>query len=125
MLVLGAVLGLSIASSPALFAINVFDGSTGGTNACTSGATSSSSICAASKTDEVGPIINKVVNALLYVLGAVAVVMIIIGGVMYTTSGGDAGGVKKAKDTILYAVIGLVVAIFAYAIINFVVKAIK
>lgn len=67
--------------------------------------------------------IKTIVNVLLFILGAIAVIMIIIGGIRYTTSNGDAGSIKSAKDTILYAVIGLVVAILAYAIVNFVVGA--
>ena len=50
--------------------------------------------------------------------------LIIIGGVTYMTSSGDAGKVKKAKDTILYGVIGLVVVALAYAIVNFVITGI-
>lgn len=66
-------------------------------------------------------VIGTIVNTLLFILGAISVVMIIIGGIMYTTSGGDSGAVSKAKNTILYAVIGLVVAFLAYAIVNWVV----
>ncbi len=68
-----------------------------------------------------GSLIKNIVNILLFILGAIAVIMIIIGGLRYTTSNGDASHVKAAKDTILYAVIGLVVALLAYAIVNFVV----
>jgi hypothetical protein len=56
------------------------------------------------------------------VAGIVAVIVIIVGGIRYTTSGGDASGVKAAKDTILYAVVGLVVIIMAAAITDFVIK---
>ncbi len=56
------------------------------------------------------------------VAGIVAVIVIVIGGIRYTTSGGDASGVKAAKDTILYAVVGLVVVIMAAAITDFVIK---
>ncbi len=58
---------------------------------------------------------------MLFVLGAAAVIMIVIGGIRYTVSGGDSSAVKGAKDTILYAVIGVVVALLAYAIVNFVI----
>jgi len=68
-----------------------------------------------------GDRIKTLVNVMLYLLGAIAVVMIVIGGIRYTTSNGDTGNIKTAKDTILYAVIGLVIAIMAYAIVNFVV----
>jgi hypothetical protein len=69
--------------------------------------------------------IKIIVNVLLFLLGAIAVIMIIIGGIRYATSGGDASATKSAKDTILYAVIGLVVAILAYAIVNFILGAFK
>lgn len=65
--------------------------------------------------------IKNIINVLLYVIGSIAVIMIVIGGLRYVLSGGDSSSTKGAKDTILYAVVGLVVAIFAYAIVNFVV----
>jgi type IV secretory pathway VirB2 component (pilin) len=64
--------------------------------------------------------VNTIINVIIGVIGFVAVVVIILGGVQYTTSAGDPGKVKKAKDTILYGIIGLVVALLAYAIVNFV-----
>lgn len=65
---------------------------------------------------------GKVINVLLYVVGILAVVMIIWAGLTMTTSAGDAAKATKAKNTMIYAVAGLVVAILAYAIVNFVVK---
>lgn len=67
--------------------------------------------------------IKATVNILLYLLGAVAVVMIVLGGIKYATSNGDSSSITSAKNTILYAVVGLVVAIMAYAIVNFVITA--
>lgn len=67
--------------------------------------------------------VRKVVNTLLFIIGAVAVVMIIYGGFSYITSRGESAGITSAKNTILYAVVGLVIAILAYAIVNFVVGA--
>ncbi len=75
--------------------------------------------------DDLKKNIQTVVNVLLFVLGAIAVIVIIIGGIRYTTSNGDAGAIKGAKDTILYAVVGLIVAILAYAIVSFVLNAFK
>lgn len=69
--------------------------------------------------------ITGIVNVLLFILGAIAVLMIIIGGIRYVVSGGDSGAVTGAKNTIFYAVIGLVVAMLAYAIVNFVVTSFK
>lgn len=65
--------------------------------------------------------VTNILNVVIGVLGIVAVIVIIIGGIQYMTSTGDAGKVKKAKDTILYGVIGLVVVILAFAIVNFVI----
>jgi hypothetical protein len=67
--------------------------------------------------------LKNIVNILLYLLGAIAVIMIVIGGIRYATANGEASSIKSAKDTILYAVIGLIVAIMAYAIVNFFVNA--
>lgn len=69
-----------------------------------------------------GARIQTIVNMLLFLLGAIAVIMIVIGGIRYTTSNGDSGNIKSAKDTILYSAVGLVVAILAYAIVNFVIS---
>ena len=61
-----------------------------------------------------------IINVALGVIGFVAVVFIIVGAVQYVTSSGEPGKITKAKNTIMYAVIGLVVALLAYAIVNFV-----
>lgn len=66
-------------------------------------------------------IFKTVVNILLFVIGLISVIMLIWGGIRYTTSGGNANSVTAAKNTIMYAIIGLVIAIFAYAIVNWVV----
>ena len=64
--------------------------------------------------------IQTIINAIIGILGLVCVIIMIIGGVQYMTSSGDAGKVKKAKDTILYGLIGLVICVLAFAIVNFV-----
>jgi hypothetical protein len=69
--------------------------------------------------------ITNLTNILFFVAGAIAVVMIILGGIRYITSNGDQAHVKAAKDTIMYSVVGLVVAILAYAIVRFIVMNIK
>jgi len=61
-----------------------------------------------------------ITNTLLFVLGAISVIMIIIGGLRYVISGGNSTAVTAAKNTILYAIVGVIVALLAYAIINFV-----
>lgn len=63
---------------------------------------------------------TTIVNVIVGVVGFVAVVMIVIGGINFTISQGDSGKVSKAQKTILYGVVGLVVALLAFAIVNFV-----
>jgi hypothetical protein len=69
--------------------------------------------------------LGTIIQGILGVLGIVAVVFIIIGGINYATSQGDTGKVKKARDTILYAVIGLLVALFSFAIVTFILNGIQ
>lgn len=73
-------------------------------------------------TELFGPegVLTTVINIALYLIGAISVLMLIIGGIRYTISGGNKDSVSGAKNTILYAVIGVVVALLAYAIVNFV-----
>ena len=66
--------------------------------------------------------IQNITNLLLMAIGVIAVIMIIVGGIRYAVSGGDENGTRAAKDTILFAVIGLVVALLAYAIVSFVLR---
>lgn len=92
---------------------------------CTGNAVQDKSSVCASTGDATGNIVTPIVNTLLFILGAISVIMIIVAGIRYATSGGDAGSVTAAKNTLMYAVIGLVVAILSYAIVNFVVTAFK
>jgi hypothetical protein len=70
---------------------------------------------------EIGPVITTVINVLLFIVGIISVIMIIVGGIMYSTSAGDSGTVTKAKNTVLFAVVGLVIAFLAFAIVNWVI----
>jgi hypothetical protein len=69
---------------------------------------------------QVNKIIKTVINILSVVVGVAAVIMIIIGGLRYVTSGGDSSNVASAKNTILYAIVGLVIAAMAQFIVQFV-----
>lgn len=60
-------------------------------------------------------------NILLFIVGAISVIMIVIGGLRYVISGGNTTNVTAAKNTILYAIVGLVISMLAYAVINFVI----
>ena len=62
---------------------------------------------------------KRITDVLLFIIGAVSVIMLIVGGIRYVVSGGDQGAVTAAKNTILYAIVGIIVAILAYAVVNF------
>lgn len=66
-------------------------------------------------------IFNKIISAIIYLTASVSVLMVILGAFKYVTSQGDAAATKSAKDTIMYALIGLFVAISAFVIIRFVI----
>ena len=68
-------------------------------------------------------VFRQITNTILYIVGIVAVIMLIVGGIKYVVSGGDSKKVTDAKNTVLYAIIGLVVCFLAFAIVNFVISA--
>lgn len=70
--------------------------------------------------DRFNSIIHSIINLFSLVVGVVSVIMIIIGGLKYITSGGDSGNVSGAKNTILYAIIGLVIVALSQVIVRFV-----
>lgn len=69
-------------------------------------------------------IFTQIVNVLLFLIGAISVIMLIYGGIRYTTSGGNSANVTAAKNTILYAIIGLIIAFLAFAVVNWVLGAV-
>ena len=72
-----------------------------------------------------GGVLSTITNVLLFVVGALAVIMIIFGGIRYVTSGGNSSAVTAAKNTILYAIVGLIIAFLAFAAVNWVLGAIN
>ena len=103
----------SIVGAPRADAINVFDDCTG--------ANKNTAVCKA-KSDSANYLIRAVVNTLIFITAAISVVMVIIGGIKYTISNGADEKMKSAKNTILYSIIGLVVAVAAYAIVGFIIS---
>lgn len=69
-------------------------------------------------------LIKDIVNIMLYIVGIIAVIMLILGGIKYATSAGDSAKVTSAKNTIIYSIVGLIIAIFAYAIVNWVYRSV-
>ena len=77
--------------------------------------------CSANASDaDLGNIASKVVNFLSLVVGVVAVIMIIVGGFRYITSGGESSNVSGAKNTLIYAVVGLIIVALAQFLVHFV-----
>lgn len=105
-------LGGSIALMQPVGAIKVLESQCSGQNASTA-------VCQ-SRGDSAGSMIGSVVNLLMYALGAVSTIMIVIGGIRFATSNGNPETIKQSKNIVLYAVIGLVVAVCATALVNFV-----
>ncbi len=68
--------------------------------------------------------VQQILNVIVGVVGVVAVAVIIIGGIFFVTSQGDASKVTRARNTILYGVVGLIVALLAFAIVNFVLSSV-
>lgn len=120
-LIVGSVLALVAVFSPltplASAACDPSAGVDGGVQCANTGNTPTSLF------DGDDSIFVTVVNVLLFVIGAVSVIMLIIGGIRYVVSAGNSTAVTGAKNTIMYALIGLVVAFLAYAIVNWVLGA--
>jgi hypothetical protein len=70
-------------------------------------------------------VFSVVANTLIFLVGAVAVIFLIIGGLRYVVSNGDSKAVEAAKNTILYAIVGIVVAVISFALVSFVINALN
>lgn len=110
-----ATLGLASTPFVAAHAIDVFPRCNGD---------QTSTVCSGTKDTLLGPggFWNRILETFTFAIGAIAVLMIIIGGIRYTISNGDQSQITSAKNTILYAIVGLVVAMLAYAIVHFVIS---
>lgn len=80
----------------------------------------SSGQCASASTTTFNQLLARIINILSIIVGVVAVVMIIVGGLRYITSGGDSSKVGTAKTTIIYAIVGLVIVALAQLVVHFV-----
>lgn len=115
-LVLAPMVATSLVSADANISNNVCSGTDlqltqGGSSNCSSDT---------SGTDKINGIVNTVVNLFSWIVGVVAVIMIIVGGFRYITSGGDSAKVGTAKTTIIYAIIGLIIVALAQIVVKFV-----
>lgn len=71
---------------------------------------------------DAGSAVKRFINIMLWIIGVLSVVFLIWGGIRYVTSAGDSNKVTAAKNTIVYAIVGLIIAILSYAMVNFVIK---
>lgn len=71
--------------------------------------------------DDLPGLIVGILNAIIAISGIIAVIFVLIGGINYMTSAGDSAKLQKAKNTILYACIGMIIAVLSFAIVNFVI----
>lgn len=113
---LSVIAGMAWVTAPTTLAVNVFED-------CDSLDPSSDdypAVCKDRDENALPGYIRQIISILLFALGLIAVIFIIVAGIMYATSGGNSEQVKKSKDTIMYALIGLVVATLSYALVNFV-----
>jgi hypothetical protein len=85
---------------------------TSGTNSCDANTSG----------QEIGGLANTIINIMSIIVGVIAVIMIIVGGIKYATSGGDQNNLESAKNTIVYALVGLVIAVLAQVLIHFVIN---
>ncbi len=115
-----ALFGLtSVSLAPATYADTICD------NPNISEEVKKSSGCSGGSSTDLSTVIGNILKAVIGIAGLVAAVYIVIGGVQYITSTGDSGKIAKAKNTILYALIGLVVCALAFAIVNWAIGAIS
>lgn len=91
-----------------------------GANLATGGSASVGCSSTGVDNSSVGHIAREVVDLFSIIVGAVSIVMIIYGGFRYITSGGDSGRVGNAKNTLIYAIVGLVIVALAQLIVHFV-----
>lgn len=80
------------------------------------------SACAESGEKSLSGVASRIINIFSIVVGTVSVIMIIVGGFRYIISGGDSTGVTAGKNTILYAIVGLVIVLFSQVIVRFVIS---
>lgn len=125
-LLLTAVPAFAVAGVASAQTDQIQSGLCQGINTASDGSGAASTSCgptgAGGDNSTITSILTTVVNILTLVVGIVAVIMIIIGGFRYITSGGDSSNISSAKNTIIYALVGLVIVALAQVIVHFVVN---
>ncbi len=114
---LTAVFGLAV---PAHSYASAFSSSNAKDQACSGISGSEQSGACTTPGRSVTDIIRTVINFLSAIIGAIAVIMMVVSGFKYVSSGGDAGKITSAKTTLIYAIVGLVIVALAQSIVQFV-----
>ena len=115
---LAAVFTLAVPIFAAVPAVALFEAAKD--QAC-SGANLNDTACTANEgATQVNSTISTVISLLSFIVGVVSVIMIIIGGIRFVTSQGDSQSTSAARNTVIFAVVGLCVAAFAQLIVRFV-----
>ena len=105
-------------------AANVTDNLCTGANFNVTGQSQNGAGCGTQTGQSFNDLLTKIVNIISASVGVVAVIMIIVGGFKYITSGGESSNVSGAKNTIIYAIIGLVIVALAQVIVRFVINSV-
>jgi hypothetical protein len=119
------VAALALMLAPAVPALaqtaqqQINNGLCAGSNLEFTDSTSGADCTTSDATDKINSLIHTVVNLLSAIVGIVAVIMIIVGGLRYITSGGNDTSITSAKNTILYAIIGLIIVALAQVLVRF------
>lgn len=113
---------LAVVAGAAMLALGLGGGSVGAASICDDNTIDAELKEAAgcNTTETIGGAANTVIAVVLSMVGVIAVGVMIYGGVLYMTSSGDAAKAKRARDVILYGLVGLIVALLAFAIVTFV-----
>jgi hypothetical protein len=119
------VAGVAISAAPAFGAASNCDASGNAADPLTAGASCSQGGSQKDNLFGQGGIFTVIANTLIFLVGAIAVIFLIIGGLRYVVSNGDSKNVTAAKDTILYAIVGIVVAVVSFALVQFVINALN
>lgn len=114
---------MSVVLFPAPVSAGLFDDAKA--EACNGAQVADSGASCAGADSKVSDLIKVILEILSIVAGIAAVIMFIVAGIRYVTSGGDSNGVSGAKNTMIYAVVGIAIVVLSQAIVQFVIKRIE
>ena len=118
----GVLPGLAIAVITMIVSLALADGASAAfTASMADGAASAKGVDQAANLFGPSGTFQTITNVLLFLVGAISVIMLIIGGFRYVVSGGDSSAIQGAKNTILYAIVGIIISLLAYAAVAFVI----